>query len=316
MRFAVNFSSAAAELLSQGRIQLDRFKCPAWPDTISAAQALRPVYVHLPLRIGAGIGDAINMETKGPADWQQLEPLLAQTDTPQISVHLAPLIDDFSGMPADTTEPAHVEMLHDRALYDVQTLVARFGAERIIVENADDGKGRVPHAALEPAFIRRVIESAGCGFLLDLAHARLAAHTLGMDAREYITNLPTGCICEMHLAGIQPYAGRWLALLQQGGLTSEELGWFAGLEAGQPLDHLPLVEEDWAFYDWALGQVAHGDWGQPWITTLEYGGVGRFWELLTDQAVLAEQIPRLYSMIKGMGAEADRKARTDCSMVH
>ncbi len=256
------------------------------------------MYVHLPLRVGAGIGDAIDTETEQPADWQQLEPLLAQTDTPQINVHLAPFTRDFPGMPADTTDPSHVEMLYAHALRDVEALVARFGPARIVVENADDGKGVIPCPALQPSLIRGVIETSGCGFLLDVAHARMAAHILGMDAREYITGLPTGRTCEVHLAGIQPFAGRWLALMRQEGVTDEDLGWFAGLEPGQWVDHLPLVDGDWIFYEWALDQVHRGRWGEPWITTLEYGGVRGVWELLTEGAVLAEQVPRLHSMIK------------------
>jgi uncharacterized protein (UPF0276 family) len=298
MKFAVNYSSAAADLFREGRIEVDRFKCPAWPDVIAAAQALNPVYVHLPLRVGAGIGEAIDTETQKPADWQQLEPLLVHTDTPQINVHLAPFTGDFPGMPADTTDPAHVEMLYAHALHDVEALVARFGPARLVVENADDGKGLIPHPALRPDFIRGVIEGSGCGFLLDIAHARLAAHTLGMDAREYLAGLPTGRTCEIHLAGIQSFAGRWLALMRQEGLTDKDLGWFAKLKPGQLLDHLPLVDGDWAFYAWALEQVDRGHWGDPWITTLEYGGVRGVWELLTDRAVLAEQVPRLYHMVK------------------
>ena len=302
MKFAVNYSSAAAGLFREGRIEVDRFKCPAWPETIACAQALAPVYVHLPLRVGAGIGDAIDTETRQPADWRRLEPLLGQTGTPQINVHLAPLTDDFPGVPVDTRDPAHSEMLYAHALRDVQALVARFGPERIVVENADDGKGLIYDAVLQPGFIRRVIEEAGCSFLLDIAHARLAAHTLEWDAREYLAGLPTGLTCEIHLAGIQSLTGRWLALMKQSGLSDEDLGWFASLKPGQWLDHLPLVDDDWEFYAWAFEQVQRGNWGQPWIAALEHGGVGRTWEMLTDRDALAEQVPRLYSMVKDLGA--------------
>jgi uncharacterized protein (UPF0276 family) len=131
-----------------------------------------------------------------------------------------------------------------------------------------------------------------------VAHARLAADLLGLDAREYIARLPLARTHEIHLAGIQPFSGRWQALLDSSGLSQEELGWFAGLAPGALLDHLPLTDEDWAFYAWALEQVHGGAWGQPWIATLEYGGVGAIWELLTEQSALAEQVPRLYALVK------------------
>ena len=207
MEFAVNYSAAAAKLLQEGRVVVDRFKCPAWPDLITAAQELHPVYVHLPLRVGAGIGEAINTETQQPADWGQLEPLLTQTGTPQVNTHLAPLSYDFPDIPITTTDPAHVEALLAHALRDVQALVDRFGPRRVTLENADDGKGLILHAALQPDFIRRVVEETGCCFLLDIAHARLAAHTLGLDARAYLAHLPLERISEIHLAGIQPFQG-------------------------------------------------------------------------------------------------------------
>jgi len=298
VNLAVNYSAAAAGLFREGRIEVDRFKCPAWPDTVAAARALHPVYVHLPLRVGAGIGDAIDTEKRRPADWQPLEALLARTDTPQVNVHLAPFVSDFEGIPVDSNDPADVEMLYAHALRDVQALVDRFGPERVAVENADDGKGRILHAALRPEFVRGLVQEAGCCFLLDVAHARMAAHLLGMDARAYLAGLPLERTTEIHLAGIQPFAGRWLALMRGSGLSREELGWFAGLEPGQPVDHLPLIDEDWDFYAWGLEQIRQGRWGRPWIVTLEYGGVGPVWEMLTDRDILAEQVPRLYGMIR------------------
>lgn len=304
MKFAVNYSAAAADLFREGRIEVDRFKCPAWPETIAAAEALHDVYVHLPLRVGAGIGEAIDTERRQPADWGRLEPLLARTGTPQVNVHLAPFATEFPGMAVDTADPADVERLYQHALRDVQALVARFGPERVIVENADHGKGLIPHAALRPDLVRGVVEEAGCGFLLDVAHARMAAPLLSMDARAYLAELPLERTSEIHLAGIQPFAGRWLALMRGSGLGEEELGWFAGLEPGEPVDHLPLIEEDWDFYAWSLEQVRQGKWGRPWIVTLEYGGVGRVWEMLTDRAILAEQVPRLYRMVNARGQGA------------
>jgi hypothetical protein len=46
-------------------------------------------------------------------------------------------------------------------------------------------------------------------------------------------------ISEIHLAGIQPFQGRWLALMQHPGLSQQDLGWFAGLEPGQWLARRP-----------------------------------------------------------------------------
>lgn len=68
MEFAVNYSLAAADLLREEQIQVDLFKCPAWPDLIAAAQEVHPVYVHFPLRVGAGINHAIDYEAVADRD--------------------------------------------------------------------------------------------------------------------------------------------------------------------------------------------------------------------------------------------------------
>ena len=48
-------------------------------------------------------------------------------------------------------------------------------------------------------------------------------------------------------------------------------------------------------------------WGQPWIVTFEYGGVGGVWEMVTDRAVLAEQAPRLRRLVKGQPAASEMR---------
>jgi uncharacterized protein (UPF0276 family) len=291
--FAVNYSGAAAELLSEGRIQVDRFKCPAWPDLIAAVGKIHPIYVHFPLRIGAGTGTAIDTETQEPVDWQQIESLLNATGTSHVNVHLAPLVSDFDQIPVDSLERQHRATLLRAMLRDARAVVEAFGPERVLIENADDGSGQILHGALLPEIIHQVVEEVGCGFLLDISHARLAARALDLDAHEYLTRLPTGHTCEIHLAGIQPLAGRWLRLLHQAGLDQKRRKWFSG----PLLDHLPLTEQDWRFYTQSLQQLRAGAWGQPHIVTFEYGGVGHLWELFTDKAILGEQIPRLRTLV-------------------
>ena len=52
MNFAINYSPQAGELLKQGKIEINLFKCPDWPELIQEASALAPVYVHFPLIAG------------------------------------------------------------------------------------------------------------------------------------------------------------------------------------------------------------------------------------------------------------------------
>ncbi len=291
MKLAVNYSDATADLIRAGQISSDRVKCPAWPDLIPTAQGVLPTYVHFPLRVGLGIGDAIDTETNQPADWGKVERLLTQTDTPFVNVHLSLKTTDFPHIPADTRAQAHIEMLVEHLTRDVQAVVDRFGAGRVIVENVHDSWG----ANLRPAFlaqvIRQVVEETQCGFLLDVAHAHLAATHLGVRTREYINALPVAKIREMHVSGVQFVKGPWLELFRSFDHSIAERF------AGRQLDHLPMTDEDWALIEWSIQQVRDGRWGKPWAIAFECGGVSPLWELITDSDVLERQVPRLYNLI-------------------
>lgn len=294
MNFAIHYSLPAAALVDAGRIDpdFDYFKCPAWPDLIATVRARYPMYVHFPLQVGRGIGNAIDTEARQPADWTKIETLLAQRNTPFVNVHLEPTTDDHPDIPTDTTDPAHIAFLTDCLIRDVRAVVERFGPERVIAENVPNGDGCLRPAYL-PNVIRRVIEECGCGLLFDISHARRAARALGMDAREYIAMLPVERTREIHLTGIQQFDDQWIAVLRGAGLSENIVAQFAG----RWQDHLPFTDADWKFTAWSLDQIAHGRWGHPWIIALEYGGVGPLWEAITDTDILAAQVPRLAAMV-------------------
>ena len=294
-KFAVNYSHAAAELLREGRIHLDYFKCPAWPDLVAAVRAMHPTFVHFPLKIGAGSGDAFDVETDRRVDWGKVEGLFSETDTVLINLHLGPSCQDYPDIPIDTVDPGHVEMLTEAAIRDVRQVIGRFGPECVVIENDHASRGRHPRPAYLPKLLRRVVEETGCGLLLDVAHARLAARSLGVDVRAYLEALPTGCIREIHVSGVRRFQGCWVALARQIGIEPDAIQQLAGCL----LDHLPMTEVDWELFAWAMAQVRYGTWGQPWVVTFEYGGVGRLFEAVTDKEILAEQIPRLHALVDG-----------------
>src|SRR5262249_28871308 len=107
-------------------------------------------------------------------------------------------------------------------------------------------------------------------------------------------SLPVQRICEIHLTGVQLFDERWQDTLSQAGIAPEMIARFAG----RWQDHLPMTGADWEFYGWAIQQLRSGAWHKPRMFSLEYGGVGALWQAITDQAVLAEQVPRLYGMVK------------------
>jgi uncharacterized protein len=264
MEFALNYSPQAAELLRAGQIEVDRIKCPDWPDLIAEAAALRPVYVHFPLRAGAG---------ERP-DWGAVAALRERTGTPFVNIHLDPRREANPDIPPDSVEAEHVAVLAERMAADVAAACEVFGPEQVIVENVPyyTARGEFMRAATQPAAVCHVVERTGCGLLLDLSHARLAALSQGLDARAYIEALPVARLAELHVTGI-------------------------GVNQGRLADHVRLSEGDWPEVAWALGRIRSGAWGRPHAVALEYGGVGPMFAWRSEAATIAVDVPRLYSMV-------------------
>ncbi len=263
MLFALNYSPQAAALLAAGAIEIDLYKAADWPDMIADARAQRPVYVHFPLLAGRGLPDA--------ARFVEIETMWAETDTPHLNTHLAPHAGDM-GMALDTTSPADSARLLDAMLRDIWPLVARYGSQYLVLENAIwDPDYAIPRPVLEPTAICRAVYETGCGFLLDTAHAVASARYLGMDERAYINALPVDRLRELHVTGVRYQNGRWH-------------------------DHYALTCDDWSLTSWVFDNIRAGEWPTPWGVAFEYGGSGPHFSYRSDPAVIAEQVPRLYDL--------------------
>jgi uncharacterized protein (UPF0276 family) len=267
MELSVNYSLGAEQLLREGKIRFDRLKCPDWPDMIETAKKLLPVYIHFPLDAGSRTGR--------PPNFAAADELARQTDTPYVNLHLVTWDRDFPDHPPDSTDPVLKQKVIDQMLADVAAAAKVVGQDRLILENIPYfGKTSEFHrACVEADVIRKVVEQTGCGFLLDLSHARIAAHYLGVDPRQYIEQLPVERLRELHVTGIRTINDR-LA------------------------DHMDLGEEDWQWLAWALDHVRSGRWSKPWTVALEYGGVGEPFKWRSEKRVLQEQVPRLLEMLR------------------
>ena len=271
MKFALNYSHAAAALLNDGKIQFDIYKSADWPDMIAQARAQRPVYVHYPLMAGRGAPDAARRE--------QIETMRADTETPFINTHLAPHAGQMD-MPLDTTAAADRVHLIDAMLADIRPLVDHWGAERVILENAIwDPTYAIPRPVLEADVIRHVVYESGCGFLLDTAHAVASARYLGIDDYDYVAALPLDRLRELHVTGLRYEDGRWN-------------------------DHYELTDADWQLAEWAVDNVRIGLWAHPWVLAFEYGGTGAHFVNRTDPTVIARQVPRLYELTHSVPVNA------------
>jgi uncharacterized protein (UPF0276 family) len=269
MKLAINYSPASAELYRQDAIAVDAFKVPDWPKLVAEAGRMSPPAVHFSLQAGSGMLEQ--------TDWKLIDRLLAETATPYVNLHLDPHKNDFPGIPLDTTDPAHAEMVFERLHVDTMAVVSRYGAEKVIAENVPyhAQRGEYLRPGVEPELITRLLNETGCGLLLDISHARISAHSLGLDDKEYLNQLPTNRIREMHIAGVHSLPD--------------------GLQ-----DHLSMLADDWGLLEWVLERIQRNEWSQPWMLAFEYGGVGSIFAWRSDPIVIREQVPRLYEMIHGV----------------
>ena len=266
MKFAVNYSPQAIELVRSGCIHFDYFKCPPWPDLVSTAREVAPVVIHFELQAGSGC--------LHKTDWRMIEDFLAHTGTPFVNLHLAPRVGDFPDMPVDTWDFTHIRQVTEVLLRDTAAVVDHFGPERVIAENAlyEGPQGKFFRPAMLPEVIHQILDETGCGMLLDISHARISAYHLGLNERDYMASLPVDRIRELHFTGIHEVNGR----LQ---------------------DHLSVLPGDWPVLDWALERIERREWAAPWLLAFEYGGVGEFFGKHTEMDVLIEQVPLLLSRV-------------------
>ncbi|MEO7715421.1 MAG: DUF692 family multinuclear iron-containing protein [Capsulimonas sp.] len=274
MKLAINYCPAAEMLARDGALPVDLFKCPSpfdtdvsvhMPDLLERARKTRPVYVHFPLFAG---NDSLR-----DVNWQEIVSVLTATATPYVNLHLETRSADFPDIPTDTTDPDHQDQIARALIADVMLAVARLGAERVIVENVV-ARGSVLRPCIEPEVITRVVMETGCGLLLDTAHIRLTAEELGLDERAYVDALPLGQLRELHVTGAQPHEGRLR-------------------------DSMPMGAEDWDLLEHVLAHIRNGRAAEPWVTALEYGGVGPGFDWRSDPATIAEHTARLRALTDG-----------------
>jgi uncharacterized protein (UPF0276 family) len=260
LKFALNYSPQALDLIRAGRIKVDLIKCPDWPDLIDKARAEFPVYIHFPLVAG--------WHNLAEVGLDHVSTLLARSETAYVNSHLGARFSDLR-------DPEDTDHAIETMLRDVWPLVECFGADRVILENVPypDFYRDKPAVVSDPVVIRQVIERSGCGLLLDLAHATLSAESMQMDVYDYIEQLPLERLRELHVTGV--------------GLN----------RVGFREDHLPMTEADWSLFEWAMEKIHSGAWASPWVVACEYGGIGPLFDWRSESAVIAGEIPRMYALV-------------------
>lgn len=107
--------------------------------------------------------------------------------------------------------------------------------------------------------IAEVLEQTGCGFVLDIAHARVSAEVMGVDIRDYLRDLPLDRVVQLHVSGPRVQEGRLVDV------------------------HETMQRIDYELLRFVLARTS------PEVITLEY---------IRDREALREQLLQLRSVLK------------------
>jgi uncharacterized protein (UPF0276 family) len=243
-------------LLVSGEADVDRLKAGEWMDAaqLAALVALRPALLH----VSHGV---LWPRSKR---WAAKQARLARrVDAPWISVHLD---IGWTFLAYRWAGPTPIGPVLGKR-WAVRTLrrLQAVSLVPVLAENMARWTRHGPAYVFDPAFISSVVEEAGCGFLLDLAHARVAACYRGEPVQDYLARLPLDRTIEIHVSGPRP--------LHSDGAADDSRLFDA---------HEPLQEEDYALLDWVLQRT------RPQAVTLEYS---------QDRAQLETQLHRLRALL-------------------
>jgi uncharacterized protein (UPF0276 family) len=265
IRLAANGIELLYDCLNFAELPIDYIKCPLSPDSraeVFRALRFRPVLLH-------GWGPpTYNIFSDTVPKPELLSELVEQTKTPYLSVHL-----DYYG---DVGSLGNCTKALDQIQANVQKLQATVGVDILLENTLHYPWVYRPQFITDPAFWRDVIATSGAEMLLDLAHARVASHHLGIDARGYISGFPLPHVREVHISGPR---------MEKQGLKDS---------------HLFLGEEDFELLAWIKPQLPCLE-----ILTLEYSGGQRFdavnGDLISPEdntaRVLIEQLERLGDLL-------------------
>ena len=259
MQLTTNLSNALIDLIRSGEAPIDAIEVGPWHSAREIQSYQRQLsgwvfHFHA--------GSLISRVRWIPGSMRRLKRYLSCTQSLWVSVHIELL-------------PWHLYLLGSRlGLYlappDPQKAMTRFAQDiarlsrrvelPVILENLPSLPTDKFAFVAAPICVTEVLESTNCGFLLDIAHARVAAANQGREILEYLRQLPLERVVQIHVSGPR---------LRNGFLCDA---------------HEPLQDADYAILEWVLERTS------PQVVTLEY---------FRERELLREQLVRLRKTLVG-----------------
>lgn len=201
LQLAAVYSTYLQELLNQKKISLDAVELTPW-QPVSLLPKIMPglagyrLYFH---------GSNLTARTLFlPGERSHLADTLRLTRASWFSTHISLLPPGWGWLALrfDIHLPIPpLERMLSGYIRDVKRLKAEYNHIPLLLENMPVEPRRVYKQMKSPKLISEVIEKTDCGLLLDLPHARIAAEAFGMEAIDYLQQLPLNRVVEIHTSG-------------------------------------------------------------------------------------------------------------------
>jgi uncharacterized protein (UPF0276 family) len=190
--------------------------------------------------------------------------LLALSDPPWFSLNFGPSVEAFkySGRIIPHSEAQPRSQLYLNTCRNAARL-KQWLPMPLLLENLDYHPDSAYEYVCEPLFITAVLDAVDCGFLLNVAHARVSAHNLGFDEERYFRSLPLFRAREVRISGPRFRRNRMADV------------------------HEPLQGEDWEALTFILART------EPEVVTLE---------CIKDRDLLKDQLQRLHAILQSQPA--------------
>jgi len=261
-------------LLDEGRADVDFLKVTSLEHLeaeVTSALEYRPALIH----VGFGIGDTVS--TYADFDWDWFNGLARVSGSPHVAMHLEVSTHNWrrgTDLRVQSADDARAMVLQ---LTELCRLLRDNLECPLLLENMDymgvnlkPGYG-VYRTSVEPALMWGLVEEERVGVLLDLAHLRVTAYHLGVDARAYARSLPLHAVRELHMCGP--------AFVDGLGLRD---------------DHQEMSEEDYRLLAWVLERT------DAEVLTLEYPKARTLRSSFEEQVrALERQLGKLREMVQG-----------------
>jgi uncharacterized protein (UPF0276 family) len=199
-QLTTNLSDALLELLHAGEVPIDAIEVGPWFSVKQIRQYQRQLSSW---KFHFHAGSLITRSRVIPGTFMRLRAYLQHTQSPWVSAHISLL-------------PPHTLWLAFRFGWylpspDPIQAIKRFIQQvakttrvvtlPIILENMPSFPTNRYAFETDPSCITEILQETNCGFLLDTAHARVAAAAHRMDIYDYLDRLPLERVMQIHVSG-------------------------------------------------------------------------------------------------------------------